>query len=176
MSRSGSTAFGKDAAKAILTWIFSTKGAAVTNSAAQVQKGDLTEWTVTIVAAFVSNNTVSRADLPGLIGEVHKVVQEMEGSPEASKPLLWAPRGAPAVPIAKSITSEAIYCLEDGRPLKSLKRYLRARFNLTPEQYRERWGLPEDYPMVAPGYSAVRSRLAKSMGLGRKDRGGIGAG
>ncbi len=115
-----------------------------------------------IVSAYVSNNSVTVADLPPLIGSVHAALQSV-GNParpqDAAKPI-------PAVPVRKSITPDFLISLEDGKQYKSLKRHLATR-GLTPEQYRAKWGLPADYPMVAPNYSAQRSELARSLGLGR---------
>jgi len=124
------------------------------------------ELTADIVSAYVSHNSVASADLPGLIGQVFgalKRVAGAHGSPtaEALKP---------AVPIKRSITPEYVVCLEDGLRFKSLKRHLRTRYNMTPDQYREKWGLPPDYSMVAPNYAAARSKLAKQMGLGQQRR------
>jgi predicted transcriptional regulator len=115
-----------------------------------------------IVAAFVGNNTVPTAELPALIASVHASLSSLGApQPEAVVELV------PAVPVRKSITPDYIVCLEDGRKLKSLKRHLLAAFGLTPEAYREKWGLPKDYPMVAPNYAAARSELAKRIGLGQ---------
>jgi MucR family transcriptional regulator, transcriptional regulator of exopolysaccharide biosynthesis len=124
------------------------------------------ELTADIVSAYVSNNSVSAGDIPGLINQVHSALMRVSGSPaEApSEPL------KPAVPLKKSITPEYIVCLEDGKKFKSLKRHLRTQYNMTPEQYREKWGLAPDYPMVAPNYAAARSQLAKQMGLGQQRR------
>ena len=117
-----------------------------------------------IVAAFVAQNALSAQDLPDLIRSVHSTLNGL-GAPE---PAAQAPeRGKPAVPISRSIQPDYLVCLEDGKKLKMLKRYLRSRYNLTPEEYRRRWGLPPDYPMVAPGYAARRSDFAKQIGLGR---------
>lgn len=120
--------------------------------------------TADVVSAYVANNRVTPADLVDLIAEVHASLAKLGGEPEPppAAPLV------PAVPIRKSVTSEAIICLEDGRSFKSLKRHLSSKYDLTPEQYRAKWGLPADYPMVAPAYAEARSALAKSMGLGRK--------
>ncbi|MGR7995439.1 MULTISPECIES: MucR family transcriptional regulator [unclassified Xanthobacter] len=120
-----------------------------------------------IVSAYVSNNSVDSAELPALIGDVHAALQritQVESEPEV-EPL------KPAVPVKRSITPDFIICLEDGKKFKSLKRHLRTQYNMTPEQYREKWGLPADYPMVAPNYAAARSELAKQMGLGQQRRG-----
>jgi predicted transcriptional regulator len=122
------------------------------------------ELTASIVSAYVSNNSVPSAELPALIGQVHTALTRVSsGHGEAlGDPL------KPAIPVKKSITSDYIICLEDGKKFKSLKRHLRSQYNLTPEQYREKWGLGSDYPMVAPNYAAARSRLAKQMGLGQQ--------
>ena len=122
------------------------------------------ELTASIVSAYVSNNSVPSADLPALIGQVHTALARVSsGHGEAPGDAL-----RPAIPVKKSITSDYIICLEDGKKFKSLKRHLRTHYNLTPEQYREKWSLGSDYPMVAPKYAAARSRLAKQMGLGQK--------
>ena len=117
-----------------------------------------------IIAAYVSNNPIPVSELPGIIKSVHITLGGLSngGINEA----LTAQK--PAVPIKRSITPEYIVCLEDGKKLKMLKRYLRSNYKLSPEQYRAKWGLPADYPMVAPNYAAARSQLAKKMGLGRK--------
>lgn len=127
---------------------------------------DLLGLTAEIVSAHVSNNPVAVADLPNLIQEVYRTLSTM-GQPAAEAP----ERPQPAVPVKKSITPEFLICLEDGKKLKMLKRHLKTSFNLTPDQYRERWGLPSDYPMVAPNYTKHRSSLAKRIGLGTKPRG-----
>lgn len=115
-----------------------------------------------IVAAFVGNNTVPTAELSALIASVHAILSNLGApQPEAVVELV------PAVPVRKSVTPDYIVCLEDGRKLKSLKRHLLAAFGLTPEAYREKWGLPKDYPMVAPNYAAARSEMAKRIGLGQ---------
>jgi predicted transcriptional regulator len=121
-----------------------------------------------IVSAYVSNNSLPSSDLGNLIGDVHAVVVKLVDNPVQAAPT-EPPK--PAVPIKKSITDEYLVCLEDGRKFKSLKRHLRTRYNLTPEQYRAKWQLPPDYPMVAPGYAQTRSRMAKDMGLGQQRRG-----
>jgi predicted transcriptional regulator len=124
------------------------------------------ELTANIVSAYVSNNTVPSAEIPNLIGQVHLALKRVSGGQvtTAADPL------KPAVPVKRSITSDYIVCLEDGKKFKSLKRHLRTQYNMTPEQYREKWGLPPDYPMVAPNYAAARSQLAKQMGLGQQRR------
>ncbi len=124
---------------------------------------ELLEITTDIVASFVSNNPLPASGLPDLIATVHSTVLAL-----ASETPAEAPRPDPAVPISKSITPDFIICLEDGRKLKMLKRYLRSRYDLSPEEYRARWGLPADYPMVAPNYAKRRSAFAKEIGLGRK--------
>ncbi|QFR31686.1 MucR family transcriptional regulator [Ancylobacter sp. TS-1] len=124
------------------------------------------ELAADIVSAYVSNNAISANDLTVLIGDVHGALQRV-GSGEAepvAEPL------KPAVPLKRSVTPDYIICLEDGKKFKSLKRHLRTQYNLTPEEYREKWGLPADYPMVAPNYAAARSTLAKEMGLGQQRR------
>lgn len=126
-------------------------------------KAELLEMTTDIVASFVANNPVPAGGLAELIQSVHDTVSDL-----ASDVPQKAPRPDPAVPIAKSITPDHIICLEDGRKLKMLKRYLRSRHGMTPEEYRARWGLPSDYPMVAPNYAKRRSAFAKEIGLGRK--------
>ncbi len=126
--------------------------------------GDLLRLTTDIVAAHVSFNTVPVGELSELIAQVHKSLAQA-GTGQAGEE-----RPAPAVPIRKSVTPNFIICLEDGKKLKMLKRHLKTAFGLTPEQYRERWGLAADYPMVAPNYARQRSKLAKQIGLGRRPR------
>ncbi|MCA3349423.1 MAG: MucR family transcriptional regulator [Roseomonas sp.] len=121
--------------------------------------------TAQIVSAHVAHNAVAASALPSLIQEVHRTLSTIESVPAPA-----SQRPDPAVPIAKSVTPEFIICLEDGKKMKMLKRHLRTSFNMTPEQYRERWGLPLDYPMVAPRYAKQRSSLAKKIGLGTKPR------
>src|SRR5690242_5877731 len=118
-----------------------------------------------IVAAYVSKNPVPAEDLPAVIKSVHATLGGFAG---AEHPFL--PAKAPAVPIKKSVTADYIVCLEDGKKLKMLKRYLRARHGLTPEAYRAKWNLPADYPMVAPNYAQRRSEFAKQFGLGKPGR------
>ena len=124
---------------------------------------DVLALTAKIVAAHVSNNTVTLTDLPGLIHQVHQALRGV-GSPSSP-----AARPQPAVPIKKSVMPDHIVCLEDGKKLKMLKRYLRSRYKLSPSEYRERWNLPPDYPMVAPNYAQKRSDFAKKIGLGKGD-------
>ncbi len=121
------------------------------------------ELAADIVSAFVSNNSIPATDLPALISSVHSALQNV-GNPAQTQP---TEKPTPAVPVKKSITPDAIISLEDGKPYKSLKRHLTGR-GLTPAQYREKWGLPRDYPMVAPNYAAKRSELAKQFGLGQQ--------
>jgi predicted transcriptional regulator len=125
---------------------------------------DLIDLSTDIVCAFVSHNTLNVADLPKLIADVHTALKGLQGAVAADT----AEELRPAVPVRKSVTPEYIVCLEDGKKFKSLKRHLRTHYNLSPEEYRAKWGLPADYPMVAPSYSETRSRLAKDNGLGRK--------
>jgi predicted transcriptional regulator len=127
-------------------------------------ESDLIELSTEIVSAYVSHNAVSPTDLPKLISEVHGALRALQTNevPVAVEEL------KPAVPVRKSVAADYIICLEDGKKFKSLKRHLRTHYNLSPEEYREKWGLPADYPMVAPNYSATRSKLAKDNGLGRK--------
>jgi predicted transcriptional regulator len=128
--------------------------------------GTFIELTASIVSAYVSNNSVPAADLPALIGQVHSALTRVSSGQGG---ISSAPSKA-AVSVKKSITSDHIICLEDGKKFKSLKRHLRTRYNMSPEEYREKWGLPPDYPMVAPNYAATRSHLAKEMGLGQQRR------
>jgi predicted transcriptional regulator len=122
------------------------------------------ELAADIVSAYVSNNSVAAADLPSLINDVHGALSRV--STGTVETVTEAPK--PAVPLKKSVTSDYIICLEDGKKFKSLKRHLRTQYNMSPEEYREKWGLPADYPMVAPNYAAARSELAKKMGLGQQ--------
>jgi len=130
---------------------------------ADTQQG-LLGLTTEIVAAYAGHNAVATGELPGLIGTVYEALRSA-GAVEAEKP---AEALVPAVSIKKSVTPEYIVCLEDGKKLKMLKRHLATSYDMTPAAYRQRWGLPADYPMVAPAYAAQRSALAKSSGLGRK--------
>ncbi len=119
------------------------------------------ELTTTIVASHVSHNAMPAADLPRLIATVHETLATLGTEEAAGKP-------KPAVSIKQSVKPEYIVCLDDGKKLKMLKRHLKSAYNMTPDEYRQKWGLPSDYPMVAPKYAAVRSKLAKKIGLGRK--------
>jgi predicted transcriptional regulator len=132
----------------------------------QTAGADLIDLAADIVSAYVSNNTVPASDLPSLIAEVHRALSNThagvnEPEPEPLKP---------AVNPKKSVFPDYIVCLEDGKKFKSLKRHLRTHYDLSPEEYREKWGLAADYPMVAPNYAAARSALAKKMGLGQQRR------
>lgn len=125
------------------------------------------ELAADIVSAYVSNNSVAASELPGLISEVHAaLVRVASGVPSVAAP----DNLRPAVPVKKSVGTDFIICLEDGKKFKSLKRHLRTQYNMSPEDYREKWGLPPDYPMVAPNYAQARSQLAKEMGLGSQRR------
>jgi predicted transcriptional regulator len=128
--------------------------------------GNFIELTAEIVSAYVSNNPVPAADMPSLINQVHSALMRVSAGHTDAQPEPLKP----AVTVKKSITPDYIVCLEDGKKFKSLKRHLRTQYNMTPEQYRDKWGLPADYPMVAPNYAAARSQLAKQMGLGQQRR------
>jgi predicted transcriptional regulator len=127
-----------------------------------LEQPDLAALTADIVSSFVSGNHVAASELPGLIASVHGALSGVGTSAPVSVSLV------PAVSIKKSVTPDYIISLENGRKFKSLKRYLRTSHNLSPDEYRKKWGLPADYPMVAPNYAAARSQLAKKLGLGRK--------
>ena len=129
--------------------------------------GTYIQLTAHIVSAYVSNNTVPSGEIPGLISQVYSALMRVSGGQAVAtaEPL------KPAVSVKRSITPEYLVCLEDGKKFKSLKRHLRTQYDMTPEKYREKWGLPSDYPMVAPNYAAARSQLAKQMGLGQQRRG-----
>ena len=129
-------------------------------------KSEVIEMTADIVAAYVGANSVAASDLPALIQSVHRALSGVASGGEAVEA---APK-EPAVPIKKSINADFLVCLEDGRKFKSLKRHLRTKYNMSPEDYRAKWGLAKDYPMVAPNYARARSELAKQMGLGQGGR------
>ena len=129
-------------------------------------KSEIIEMTADIVAAYVGANSVGASDLPSLIQSVHRALASVATGAETAEA---APK-EPAVPIKKSITPDHLVCLEDGRKFKSLKRHLRTKYNMSPEDYRSKWGLAKDYPMVAPNYARARSELAKQMGLGQGGR------
>lgn len=124
---------------------------------------ELLRMTSEIVSAFVSNNPVTAESLPDVIRSVHRTVSSLSGAAEAKSD----EKLKPAVPVGKSVTEDYIVCLEDGRKLKMLKRYLRSRYDMSPDEYRRRWSLPADYPMVAPSYTERRSEFAKKIGLGK---------
>ena len=128
------------------------------------RRQELLALTTEIVGSFVGNNTVAMSDLPGLIGSVFQTL----GTVGQAEPEMSAEAPVPAVPIKKSVQQDFIICLEDGKKLKMLKRHLATSYNMTPADYRRRWGLDKDYPMVAPAYASARSALAKQIGLGRK--------
>ena len=130
-----------------------------------IKTSELLSLATNIVAAHVSNNSVAVADLPQLIREVYETLSTVQtgGEREAERP-------SPAVPVKRSVTPDHIVCLEDGKKLKMLKRHLKTAYNMTPEEYRERWGFGADYPMVAPNYAKQRSKLAKQIGLGTRAR------
>jgi len=129
-------------------------------------KSEIIEMTTDIVSAYVGNNSIGAADLPSLIQNVHRALAEVASGEDMTPP---EPQ-EPAVSIKKSITPDFLICLEDGRKFKSLKRHLRTKYDLSPDEYRAKWGLPKDYPMVAPNYAKARSDLAKQMGLGQGGR------
>lgn len=136
--------------------------------AGTVESVDLIELAAEIVSAYVSNNSVPAAELPALINDVYSALTRVGSVPVE----VVAEPQKPAISVKKSINNDFIICLEDGKKFKSLKRHLRTQYNMSPDQYREKWGLPADYPMVAPNYAEARSRLAKEMGLGQKRRRG----
>jgi predicted transcriptional regulator len=129
-------------------------------------KPGLVELTAQIVSAYVSKNTIAASDIPQLINETHAALSRTTGAavlPDREEP-------KPRIAVKKSVMPDYIVCLEDGKKFKSLKRHLRTHYNLSPEEYREKWGLPPDYPMVAPNYARARSDLAKRMGLGTRSK------
>lgn len=125
---------------------------------------ELVAITASIVAAYVSNNTIASAEIPGLIADTHAALSRAAGRAVTVE----RDDSKPKVAVKKSVMPDYIICLEDGKKFKSLKRHLRTHYNLSPEEYREKWGLPHDYPMVAPNYAQARSQLAKKMGLGTR--------
>ncbi len=134
-------------------------------------RSELLALTAEIVAAHVSNNKLEAAELPGLIRQIYATLASIDAAPATVSGMArMAERPAPAVPVKKSVMPDYIVCLEDGKKLKMLKRHLMSQYKLTPEQYRERWDLPADYPMVAPNYAIQRQVLAKKIGLGRGRR------
>lgn len=126
--------------------------------------GEILEFASDIVSAYVSNNTIQSGELPSLIRDVHATLATLGNGRDSAQ------AKKPAVSIKNSITDEFLICLEDGKKFKSLKRHLRSKYGLSPEEYREKWGLPYDYPMVAPSYARKRSALAKEMGLGKLEK------
>lgn len=132
------------------------------NDSETLSTSDTLHLATDIVAAFLSNNTLSADKVPGLLQEIHDAVRALASGGTAS-----AGNQQPAVPIKKSVTNDYVICLEDGKKLKMLKRYLRTQYGMSPEDYRRKWGLPADYPMVAPNYAKRRSEFAKEIGLGR---------
>mgnify|MGYP002620863228 CR=1 FL=1 len=131
----------------------------------QIDQEEVLRMTTDIVASFVSNNSVSADSMPDMIRAVHATLRELTGGEVKQET-----KSKPAVPVSKSVTDDYIICLEDGKKLKMLKRYLRSQYDMSPEDYRRKWGLPSDYPMVAPAYSRRRSDFAKEIGLGRGGR------
>ncbi len=134
-------------------------------STERLSSGELLRMTADVVAAYVRNNSLATNDLPGVINAVHASFLNLNRHEEGA-----AQPPKPAVPVRRSVTPDYIICLEDGKKLKMLKRHLKTAYNMTPEEYREKWGLPADYPMVAPNYAKQRSAFAKQIGLGRKTR------
>jgi len=128
-----------------------------------IKSDDILKLTTEIVAAYVSNNPIPVSEVPAMIKSVHGTLGGLVGASQGE----MQTSQKPAVPIKRSVTPDYIVCLEDGKKLKMLKRYLRSNYNMTPEEYRAKWGLPADYPMVAPNYAAQRSEFAKKIGLGR---------
>jgi predicted transcriptional regulator len=135
-------------------------------------EADFIEMAASIVSAFVSHNSVPAGELPTLIQSVHGAIQKIAGT-KAEEPVEQVK--VPAVPIKKSIADDFLICLEDGKKFKSLKRHLRTQYNMSPNEYREKWGLSGDYPMVAPNYARARSALAKEMGLGQQRKKALSA-
>ena len=133
------------------------------SNGANMKTDDILKLTSEIVAAYVRNNPVPAAEVPAMIKSVHSTLGGLAASVQAD----GSPVQKPAISIKRSITPEYIVCLEDGKKLKMLKRYLRSNYGLTPEEYRAKWNLPADYPMVAPNYARQRSEFAKKIGLGR---------
>jgi predicted transcriptional regulator len=134
------------------------------NESDEATDQDKLRWSADIVAAFVSQNTLPAAGIPDLIQSVYDVLGNLGQDATPVRPI---EKQKPAVPVSKSVHDDYIVCLEDGKRLKMLKRYLRSRYDMSPEEYRRKWGLPPDYPMVAPAYAARRSDFAKQIGLGR---------
>lgn len=131
-------------------------------------KRDLVEMAASIVSAYVTANSIPQQDLPGLIKSVYATLRDLSGQQSA----IAAGAPEPAISIKRSVTPDHLICLEDGKKFKSLKRHLRTKYGMTPDEYRAKWNLPPDYPMVAPNYARERSNLAKRMGLGQARKGG----
>ena len=131
------------------------------------QRADLLRMTADVAAAYLSNNSVATGDVPNVISSVYRTLTDL--NTDGPRPARASNQKA-AVPVKRSVTPEFLICLEDGRKLKMLRRYLRSRYSMTPEEYRERWNLPADYPMVAPNYAKLRSKHAKNIGLGKKKK------
>ncbi len=136
------------------------------DSSANAGRAELLKMTAQVAASYFSNNSVQPAQISDVIKSVHSSLESIDGGGAASR----GPAQKPAVPIRKSITPDFVICLEDGKKLKMLKRHIRTTYNLTPDEYRIKWGLPADYPMVAPNYAKQRSNFAKKIGLGRKPK------
>jgi predicted transcriptional regulator len=136
---------------------------AQSNESQHLRSDELLKLASEIVAAYVSKNSIPVAEVPAMIKSIHSTLGSLAGA----TPSEIATAQKPVVPIKRSVTPDYIVCLEDGKKLKMLKRYLRSNYNMTPEEYRAKWGLPADYPMVAPNYAAQRSEFAKKIGLGR---------
>jgi predicted transcriptional regulator len=132
----------------------------------EIDKEELLRMTTDIVASYLSHNSMPAENVPDLIKSVHQTMTSVTETEE--KPVM---RAKPAVPVSKSVADDHIVCLEDGKKLKMLKRYLRSQYNMSPDEYRQKWNLPADYPMVAPAYSRKRSQFAKDIGLGRGRKG-----
>lgn len=131
----------------------------------QTSREELLAFTTEIVSSYLSNNTMPSTEIPGVIEQVFKTLANVNTDVN-----MTVDRPQPAVPIKKSVTPDYLICLEDGKKLKMLKRHLKTAYGMTPDDYRERWGLPADYPMVAPNYAEQRSKLAKDIGLGTRGR------
>lgn len=127
-----------------------------------IEKEELLRMTTSVVSSFLSHNSVPAENVPDLIKSVHATMSEI-----SAPTVKVETKAKPAVPVSKSVSDEHIVCLEDGKKLKMLKRYLRSQYDMSPEEYRRKWNLPSDYPMVAPAYSRKRSQFAKDIGLGR---------
>ena len=128
----------------------------------------LAEITAEVVCAYVANNTLPASELPALVTDIHATLSGLVGKSNPNGGAAEKEKQKPAVPIKKSITPDYLICLENGQKFKSLKKHLKAQYDMSPEDYRRKWGLPSDYPMVAPAYAERRSDLAKKLGLGRK--------